>query len=125
MANIYYDRDTELSLVRAKKVAVLGYGSQGHAHALNLRDSGVEVRVALAPNSRSRQKAQQDGCTVVSPAEASAWADIVVVLIPDTAQSALYEEAIAPNLAAGKTLLFAHGFNIHFGSMVPKWMLKP
>src|SRR5258706_6894246 len=119
MPNIYYDDDADLQLIRGKKVAVFGYGSQGHAHALNLRDSGVEVRVALAPNSRSRARAEEAGFTVLTPAEAAAWGDVLVVLVPDTAQPALYPDAIAPSLAAGKTMLFAHGFNIHFGSVKP------
>jgi ketol-acid reductoisomerase len=119
MATIYYDRDADLALIRGKKVAVFGYGSQGHAHALNLRDSGVEVRVALAPNSRSRAKAQAAGLIVESPADAAAWGDVLVVLIPDTSQPELFRSAIADTLKPGKTLLFAHGFNIHFGGVKP------
>src|ERR687887_2188636 len=121
MAKVYYDADADLSLVKARKVAVLGYGSQGHAHALNLRDSGIDVRVGLPASSRSRAKAQADGLTVLEPAAASAWADVIMVLVPDTVQAALYREAIKPNLAKGKTLMFAHGFNVRFGTLdLPK-----
>ena len=119
MANIYYDNQADLALIRGKKVAVFGYGSQGHAHALNLHDNGVEVRVALAENSRSRARAEAAGLKVVSAAEAARWADVLVLLVPDTTQPALYRESIAPYLADGKTLLFAHGFNIHFGTIQP------
>jgi ketol-acid reductoisomerase len=119
MATIYYDRDADLSLIRAKHVAILGYGSQGHAHALNLRDSGVTVRVGLQPGSRSKGAADKEGLQVMSPAEACAWADVIMVLVPDTAASDLYTEAIAPNLTAGKMLMFAHGFNIRFGTVAP------
>jgi len=119
MANIYYDHNADLSLIRGKKVAVIGYGSQGHAHALNLRDSGVQVVVALGEASKSRTRAEAAGLRVVSPAEATSWADVIVFLAPDTTQPALYREAVAPNLTAGKTLFFAHGFNIHFGTINP------
>ena len=119
MATIYYDRDADLSLIRAKRVAVLGYGSQGHPHALNLRDSGVTVKVGLPPASRSRAAAQKDGLEVVTPADAAQWADVIMVLVPDTSQAALYRDAIAPALTAGKMLMFAHGFNIRFGTIVP------
>src|SRR5262245_61687930 len=102
MATIYYDRDANLALIRGKKVAILGYGSQGHAHALNLRDSGVNVRVGLTANSRSREAAEKEGLQVMSPADASKWADVVMVLVPDTAAATLYRDAIAPNLTAGK-----------------------
>ncbi len=117
MATIHYDAD--LGLIRARKVAILGYGSQGHAHALNLKDSGVHVRVGLHAGSVSRAKAEAAGLTVTSPAEACAWADVIMVLTPDTGQGALYKEAIAPNLTPGKTLMFAHGFNIRFGWIEP------
>jgi ketol-acid reductoisomerase len=117
MATIYYDRDADLSLIRSKKVAVLGYGSQGHAHALNLRDSKVNVRVGLPPGSKSRAIAEQDGLQVMTPAEASAWADVIMVLVPDTAAADLYRDDIAPALAPGKMLMFAHGFNIRFGTI--------
>jgi ketol-acid reductoisomerase len=119
MAKIYYDRDADLSLIRAKKVAVLGYGSQGHAHALNLRDSGVTVRVGLPPASRSRETAKKDGLEVMTPAEASAWADVVMVLVPDTTAARLYREEIAPGMTAGKMLMLAHGFNIRYGLIEP------
>jgi ketol-acid reductoisomerase len=119
MAKVYYDKSADLALVRAKKVAVFGYGSQGHAHALNLRDSGVEVRIALEPQSRSRTKAQDAGFQVLSPSEAAQWGDVLVVLVPDTVQPKLYREAIAPALSQAKTLLFAHGFNIHFKTIAP------
>jgi ketol-acid reductoisomerase len=119
MATIYYDRDADLSLIRARKVAVLGYGSQGHAHALNLRDSGVTVRIGLHEGSKSRASAEKEGLEVMTPAAATKWADVIMVLVPDTAASALYKEAIGPNLSAGKMLMFAHGFNIRFGTVAP------
>ena len=115
MATIYYDDNTHLGLVQSRKVAVLGYGSQGHAHALSLHDSGCEVRVGLAEGSASKAKAEAAGLTVTSPAEASAWADLIMVLVPDTVQRHLYASDIAPNLNPGDALFFAHGFNIHFG----------
>src|SRR3954452_17461137 len=117
MAKVYYDADADLALVKGRKVAVLGYGSQGHAHALNLRDSGVDVRVGLPASSGSRAKAQADGLTVIEPAAACAWADVIMVLVQDTVQAALYRDSIKPNLAKGKTLLFAHGFNVRFGTL--------
>jgi len=118
---IYYDADADLALIRERKVAILGYGSQGHAHALNLRDSGVDVRVGLHASSKSRAKAQADGLTVNEPAAACAWADVIMVLVPDTVQAQLYKDAIRPNLSAGKTLMFAHGFNVRFGTLdLPK-----
>ncbi|MGH3662398.1 MAG: ketol-acid reductoisomerase, partial [Micromonosporaceae bacterium] len=116
---VYYDDDADLSLVQGKKVAVLGYGSQGHAHALSLRDSGVDVRVGLPERSKSRGKAEEEGLRVVTPAEASAEADLIMVLAPDTVQRSLYAEAIAPNLTAGKALFFGHGFNIRYGLIQP------
>ena len=119
MATIYYDSDADLSLIQGRKIAVLGYGSQGHAHALSLHDSGCEVQVGLPAQSRSRAKAQAAGLTVAAPADACAWADVIMVLTPDTTQRALYAEAIAPNLNAGDALFFAHGFNIHFGYITP------
>jgi ketol-acid reductoisomerase len=119
MATIYYDSDADLSLIQGRKIAVLGYGSQGHAHALSLRDSGCEVRVGLPEQSRSRAKAQAAGLTAEAPADACAWADVIMVLTPDTTQRSLYAEAIAPNLNAGDALFFAHGFNIHFGYITP------
>ena len=119
MATVYYDSDADLSLIQARKIAVLGYGSQGHAHALSLRDSGCEVRVGLPERSRSRSRAQAAGLTVDTPADACAWADVIMVLTPDTTQRHLYAEAIAPNLRSGDALFFAHGFNIHFGYIEP------
>jgi len=119
MAKLYHDADADLSLIQAKKVAVIGYGSQGHAHALNLKDSGVEVRVGLHEGSASRAKAEAAGLKVSSVSDASAWADVIMVLIPDTTQGEVYKRDIAPNLKAGKTLMFAHGFNIRFGTIAP------
>jgi ketol-acid reductoisomerase len=119
MANLYYDNDADISLIQSKKVAIIGYGSQGHAHALNLRDSGVEVHVGLQRSSASKAKAEKDGLIVTSPAEAAKWADVIMVLAPDTRQQTIYQESIEPNLAAGKTLMFAHGFNIRFGTIKP------
>src|SRR6202047_4325821 len=119
MAKLYYDDSADLSLIQAKKVAIIGYGSQGHAHALTLRDSGVSVRVGLQPGSSSRSKAEKDGLIVNTPAEAAAWADVIMILSPDTKEPKLYHEAIEPNLKAGKTLMFAHGFNIRFGAIKP------
>ena len=115
MATVYYDNDADLSLIQARKIAVLGYGSQGHAHALSLRDSGCDVRVGLPEGSRSRARASDAGLTVTTPADACAWADLIMVLTPDTTQRKLYAEAIEPNLQSGDALFFAHGFNIHFG----------
>ena len=117
MAKMYYDADADLSLIQGKKVAVLGYGSQGHAHSLNLKDSGVSVRVGLTAGSRSRAKAEAAGLEVGDPAEVSNWADVIMVLVPDTTAAKLYKDAIEPNLAPGKMLMFAHGFNIRFGTI--------
>lgn len=119
MAKTYYDHDADLSLIQAKKVAIIGYGSQGHAHALNLKDSGVEVRVGLAANSKSVQKAQNAGLQVGAVADVTRWADVVMILTPDQSQARLYAEEIAPNLSAGKMLMFAHGFNIRYGTITP------
>jgi len=119
MATIYYDKDADLSLIQAKKVAIIGYGSQGHAHALNLKDSGVSVAVGLPETSRSRAKASGAGLTVKTVADAAAWADVIMMLVPDTTQAAVYRRDIAPHLTAGKTLMFAHGFNIRFGTIQP------
>jgi ketol-acid reductoisomerase len=119
MTKLYYDQDADLALIRDRKVAVLGYGSQGHAHAQNLRDSGVSVRVGLPAGSASRAKAQADGFQVDEPRAACAWADTIMVLTPDTGQAALYDQAIAPELKPGKTLMFAHGFNIRYGLILP------
>jgi ketol-acid reductoisomerase len=117
MAKMYYDNDADLSLIQGRKVAVIGYGSQGHAHALNLRDSGVSVRVGLPATSRSRAKAQAAGLTVGEVGDVAKWADVVMILIPDTAQGRVYRDEIEPNLAAGDMLMFAHGFNIRFGAI--------
>jgi ketol-acid reductoisomerase len=119
MAKIYYDKDADLSLIQSKKVAIIGYGSQGHAHALNLKDSGVTVAVGLPATSKSRAKAEAAGLTVKTVADAAAWADVIMVLVPDTTQPALYEHEIAPQLTGGKTLMFAHGFNIRYGTITP------
>jgi len=119
MANIYYDADANPALLTDKRIAVIGYGSQGHAHALNLQDSGCQVAVGLRRESRSREAAEEAGLKVMPVAEAAAWADVVMILVPDPAQPALYREAIAPGLEAGDTLMFAHGFNIRFYQIVP------
>ena len=118
-AELFYDDDADLSIIQNRVVAVLGYGSQGHAHALSLRDSGVDVRVGLSPDSKSRAKAEAEGLRVVDPATASAEADLIMVLVPDPAQRGLYAEAIAPNLQEGDALFFAHGFNIRYGYVKP------
>ena len=121
MATIYYDKDADLSLIQSKNVAIIGYGSQGHAHALNLKDSGVNVAVGLAEGSKSKAKAQAAGLDVKTVADAAKWADVIMILVPDTTAPKLYRESIAPHLGAGKTLMFAHGFNIRFGTVdVPK-----
>ena len=117
MAKMYYDADADLNLIRGKKVAIIGYGSQGHAHALNLKDSGVQVKVGLSPTSRSRAKAQAAGLDVGDVEEVSKWADVIMVLVPDTTAAKLFTDAIEPNLAPGKMLMFAHGFNIRFGTI--------
>ena len=119
MATVYYDNDADLGLVQSRKIAVLGYGSQGHAHALSLKDSGCEVRVGLPEGSRSRAKAEAAGLAVATPAEVCAWADLIMVLVPDTVQRHLYASDIAPNLRDGDALFFAHGFNIHFNYITP------
>jgi len=119
MAEIFYDDDADLSIIQGRKVAVLGYGSQGHAHALSLRDSGVDVRIGLPEGSKSRAKAEADGLRVVTPAEASAEADVIMILAPDTVQRKLYETDVAPHLTDGKALLFGHGLNIRFGLITP------
>lgn len=115
MAQMYYDDDADLAVIQSRKVAVIGYGSQGHAHALSLRDSGVDVRVGLKEGSRSRAKAEAEGLTVLSVADAAAWADVIVILAPDQHQRGIYAESIAPHLEPGNALFFAHGFNIRFG----------
>jgi ketol-acid reductoisomerase len=119
MATIFYDQDADPSLVREAKVGIIGYGSQGHAHALNLRDNGVSVRVGLRSGSPSCQKAQAAGLEVWTVDEVAAWADMVMILAPDTTQPEIYERSVAPQLHPGKTLMFAHGFNIRYGTIVP------
>ena len=119
MAQMFYDDDADLSVIQQRNVAVLGYGSQGHAHALSLRDSGVDVRVGLPEGSRSRAKAEAEGLRVVSPYEACEEADLIMVLVPDHVQRHLYAEAVAPNLVDGDALFFGHGFNIRFGYIEP------
>jgi ketol-acid reductoisomerase len=119
MAKVYYEADGDLKHLAGKTIAVIGYGSQGHAHALNLRDTGQKVIVGLPAASQSRSKAQAQQLEVFEPAEAARRGDIIVVLIPDPAQPQVYKESIAPHLGPGKTLLFAHGFNIHFKFVVP------
>jgi len=119
MARIYYDDDADLALIRGKRVAVIGYGSQGHAHALNLKDSGVSVRVGLAEGSRSRPKAEAAGLTVDTVANVAAWADVIMLLAPDTRQPKIYTDSVEAHLTAGKMLMFGHGFNIRFGTITP------
>src|ERR1700761_3971761 len=114
-AEVFYDDDADLSIIQGRKVAVLGYGSQGHAHALSLRDSGVDVRVGLPEGSKSRPKAEEEGLRVLTPSEASAEADLIMVLAPDPAQRKLYAESIEPNLKDGDAIFFGHGFNIRYG----------
>ncbi|MDQ1600823.1 MAG: ketol-acid reductoisomerase, partial [Actinomycetota bacterium] len=119
MAEMYYDDDADLSVIQERNVAVLGYGSQGHAHALSLRDSGVDVRVGLPEGSKSRERADAEGLRVVTPFEACEEADLVMVLAPDPVQRSLYAEAIAPNLVDGDALFFGHGLNIRYDLITP------
>src|SRR3954465_464989 len=119
MANLYYDNSADLALIQGKKVAIIGYGSQGHAHSLNLRDSGVSVRVGLPAGSASTVQPQKEGLPATTPAEAAEWADVIMILAPDTKQPKLYRDSIAPHLHKGKTLMFAHGFNIPFAPIKP------
>ncbi|WP_263408358.1 ketol-acid reductoisomerase [Terriglobus tenax] len=118
MAKAYHDHDADLSLIQAKKVAIIGYGSQGHAHALNLKDSGVDVKVGLRPGSANEAKAKNAGLEVLSVADAAKWADVIMLLVPDQTAAKVYKE-IEPGLTAGKTLMFAHGFNIRFRTINP------
>jgi ketol-acid reductoisomerase len=129
-ANVYYENDADLGLIADKKVAILGYGSQGHAHALNLKDSGIDVIVGLRAGSKSKAKAEAAGLRVLPTADAVREADIVMILLPDTEQKKVYEAEIEPNLVDGNSLAFAHGFNIHFGQIAPSkgvdvWMIAP
>ena len=119
MATIYYDKDADKSRLEGKRVGIMGYGSQGHAHALNLRDNGVDVMVGLQAASKSREKAEAEGLRVTSPAEVAKESDVIMMLVPDTVQGALYKEAIQPSIDPSKTLMFAHGFNIHYKEIVP------
>jgi len=130
MATIYYDKDADLKLLEGKTVAIIGYGSQGHAHALNLKESGVNVVVGLREGSKSKAEAEKAGLKVVDTAEAAKLGDIIMILAPDTAQPEIYEKAIKPNLTAGNSIAFAHGFNIRFNQIDPPkdvdvWMIAP
>ncbi|MFC0314178.1 ketol-acid reductoisomerase [Gordonia phosphorivorans] len=116
---MFYDDDADLSLIQGRKVAVIGYGSQGHAHSLSLRDSGVDVAIGLREGSASRAKAEEQGLKVMTAAEASAWADVIMLLAPDTSQAKIFTEDIEPNLKDGDALFFGHGLNIHFGLIKP------
>jgi len=118
-ATMYYDNDADPAALAGQTVAIIGYGSQGHAHALNLHESGIDVVVGLAPGSKSRALAADAGLRVSDVADAVREADVIMILVPDTAQKAVYDEEIAPNLHAGHLLMFAHGFNIHFGRIDP------
>jgi ketol-acid reductoisomerase len=119
MAKLFYDQDADLQRLAGRPIAIIGFGSQGHAHALNLRDSGLDVRVGLPRSSKSRQKAEAAGLRVLDVADAAAEAQVIMMLVPDTSQRAVYDEAIASHMTAGKTLMFAHGFNIRFGEIKP------
>src|SRR5258707_13313071 len=128
--NVYYDKDADLALVKGKKVTIIGYGSQGHAHAQNLKDSGVKVSVALRKSGASWDKAKKSGLKVAELAEAIKGADIVMVLLPDEHHAQVYKESIEPNIKKGASLAFAHGFNIHYGLIQPRadldvWMVAP
>ncbi len=119
MTTIYHEQDADPSIIKGRKVAIIGYGSQGHAHARNLHESGVDVTVGLREGSSSRAAAEEAGLTVMTVPEAAAWADVVMVLLPDQLMADVYESDIAPNLDAGNALMFAHGFNVHFGAITP------
>jgi ketol-acid reductoisomerase len=118
-ARMYYDKDANLEVLKGKKIAIIGYGSQGHAHALNMKESGVDVCVGLYKGSKSWKRAEEQGLEVLEAKEAAKKSDFIMLLIPDEKQAALYKEAIEPNLSEGKSLVFAHGFNIHYGQIVP------
>ena len=118
---VYYDRDADINLIKAKKVAIVGYGSQGHAHALNLRDSGVkDLAVALRKGSASAKKAEKEGLKVMEVAEAAKWADIIMMLTPDELQGDIYRDHLVANMKQGSALMFAHGLNIHFNLIEPR-----
>jgi ketol-acid reductoisomerase len=119
VAEIYYDKDADLSIIQGRKVAVIGYGSQGHAHSLNLKDSGVDVVVGLQPGSKSKAAAEEQGLKVLTPAEAAEWADVIMILTPDPAQRHLYTADIEKHLTAGKALVFGHGFSVRYGYIKP------
>ena len=119
MAHIYYDSDADLGRLKGKKIAIIGYGSQGHAHALNLKDNGQDVVVGLHAGSKSRQKVEADGLQAMSVSDAAEQADIIMMLVPDPTCAAIYQEQVAPHMRPGKTLMFAHGFNIHFNQIHP------
>ena len=116
---MFYDDDADLSIIQGRKVGVIGYGSQGHAHSLSLRDSGVEVKVGLKEGSKSREKVTEQGLEVDTPAEVAKWADVIMLLAPDTAQAEIFKNDIEPNLKAGNALFFGHGLNIHFDLIKP------
>ncbi len=119
MAKMYYDKDADLNLIKEKKIGIIGYGSQGHAHALNLRDSGCQVRVGALPGSRSWEAVIKAGQTVATAEEAAKWADLIMMLVPDQTQQIVYQQSIEKGLSKGKTLMFAHGFNIHYSQIIP------
>ncbi len=119
MAEIFYDKDADLSIIQGRKVAIIGYGSQGHAHALNLKDSGVDVVVGLQPGSKSKAAAEEQGLKVVTPAEAAQWANVIMILTPDPAQRHVYAEAIEQHLEEGDALVFGHGFSVRYGLIKP------
>ena len=116
---LFYDDDADLSIIQGRKVAVIGYGSQGHAHSLSLRDSGVDVAIGLREGSKSRDKAAEQGLKVMTAAEAAAWADVIMILAPDTSQAKIFTEDIEPNLKDGDAIFFGHGLNIHFDLITP------
>jgi ketol-acid reductoisomerase len=116
---MFYDDDADLSIIQGRKVGVIGYGSQGHAHSLSLRDSGVQVRVGLKEGSKSRAKVEEQGLDVDTPAEVAKWADVIMMLAPDTAQADIFKNEIEPNLKPGDALFFGHGLNIHFDLIKP------